>query len=240
MDVLTQLNAKSVDVGVLDSIMAGYYMSQDTAFSSTLMMVDGLTLATEQYGIAARKNSAFMHEVNKALVELSKDGTVKTIAEKYGIASEVCIDENYTGTAGSDTADLDYIKGNGKVIIGYTLFAPIAYEEGGELIGFDIDLARAVCQKLGLEAEFVVINWKTKEASLEAKSIDLIWNGMTITEKRLAEMEISIPYLNNKQVAVIRTADKDKYKTTADMKDAIMCAEDGSAGADCIVPPAEE
>lgn len=238
MDVLLQLNAKSIDVGIMDSIMAGYYMSQDTTYANSLQIVEGLTLSTEQYGIAARKGSGLAKKINAALIELANDGTVETLAAKYGIASELCIDKNATvaDLTESELEDWNYIVAQEKFIVGYTLFAPIAYEENGELIGFDIELAKAVAEKLDLTVEFQLIEWTAKEAKLNGKSIDCIWNGMTITEERLAAMEISIPYLNNAQVSVIRKEDADKYKTTADMADAIVGAEAGSAGESTILP----
>ena len=243
MDVLLQLNAKSIDVGVMDSIMAGYYMSQDTAYSNSLMIVENLDLAVEQYGIAARKGSGLTKKINAALIDLAKEGVVETLATKYGIASELCIDKNATVAelTESEKADWDYIKGEGKFIVGYTLFAPIAYKnDAGELIGFDIELAKAVAEKLDIEVEFKEIEWNSKESLLAGKSIDCIWNGMTITEERKTNMEVSIPYLNNKQVAVIRQEDKDKYKTTDDMSAAIISAEAGSAGEACVKPAEEE
>ena len=243
MDVLLQLNAKSIDVGVMDSIMAGYYMSQDTAYSNSLMIVENLDLAVEQYGIAARKGSGLTKKINAALIDLAKEGVVETLAAKYGIASELCIDKNATVAelTESEKADWDYIKGEGKFIVGYTLFAPIAYKnDAGELIGFDIELAKAVAEKLDIEVEFKEIEWNSKESLLAGKSIDCIWNGMTITEERKANMEVSIPYLNNKQVAVIRQEDKAKYKTTDDMSAAIIGAEAGSAGEACVKPAEEE
>ena len=113
-------------------------------------------------------------------------------------------------------------------------------DENGDLIGFDIELAKAVAEALDLTVEFKEIDWNAKEALLEGKSIDCIWNGMTITEERLEKMEISIPYLNNKQVAVIRVEDKDLYTTLESMSKAIVAAEAGSAGEACVVKPAEE
>ena len=217
--------------------MAGYYMSQDTTYSNSLMIVPGLVLATEQYGIAARKGSGLTKKINQALIDLAKDGTVDAIAAKYGVQNDICIDKNATVAALTDAemADWNYIVSQGKFIVGYTIFAPIAYEKDGELIGFDIELAKAVAVKLGLEVKFEEIEWSTKEASLKAKTIDCIWNGMTITPERQAEMEVSIPYMNNKQVAVIRKEDAEKYKTTEDMAKAIIGAEDGSAGMSCVV-----
>ena len=244
LDVLLQLNAESIDVGIMDSVMAGYYMSQDTEYANSLMIVDGLVLATEQYGIAARKGSGFAKKINAALIELAKEGKVDEIATKYGLASEICIDQNATVAEMTDEekADWDYIVGRGKFVVGYTIFAPIAYkDEAGNLVGFDIELAKAVAAKLGLgEPEFKIIDWNTKETELQSGTIDCIWNGMTITEERQANMAVSIPYMNNKQVAVIRKADADKYKTTADMVDAIVGAEDGSAGMDCAIIKKED
>lgn len=101
-----------------------------------------------------------------------------------------------------------------------------------ELIGFDVDLAKAVAQELGVEVEFQLISWDAKETELESKSIDLIWNGLTITDEREEAMEISTPYLNNKQVAVIKKSNADKYTTAESMKDATVTFENGSAGAD--------
>ncbi len=242
MDVLLQLNSGSVDVGIMDSIMAGYYMSQDTKYSNSLMIVEGLDLATEQYGIAARKGSGLIKMIDAAIIELAKEGVVNTLAEKYGIASELCVDTTVTVAELTDAEkqDWDYIVAQDKFIVGYTLFAPIAYNEGDELIGFDIELAEAVASKLELEVEFKEIDWNSKEALLEAKSIDCIWNGMSITPERIANMEISMPYLYNKQVAVIRIADKDKYTTKESMAEAIIAAEAGSAGEACVIVSEEE
>ena len=243
MDVLLQLNAKSIDVGIMDSVMAGYYMSKDTTYANSLMIVPDLTLATEQYGIAARKGSGLAKYISMALVELAKDGTVDTIAEKYGLKSEICIDKNYEAAepTAAEMEDVRAIGERGKVVVGYTLFAPIAYkDDNGKLIGFDIELAEAVCAYLNIDVEFQEINWSAKETLLASGSIDCIWNGMTITPERQAAMEITIPYMNNKQVAVIRKEDQDLYKTTEDMKKALIGAENGSAGMSCVVKDGEE
>ncbi len=241
VDVLLQLNANTIDVGVMDSIMASYYMSQDSTYANNLMIVPNLTLAEEQYGIAARKNSGLIKKINEQLIALTKDGTVKAIADKYGLANDVCIDVNATVAplTEAEQVDWNYIVGQGKVIIGYTDFKPIAYTENGILTGFDIELARKVCEKLGLEADFQIIEWSQKEAMLSAKTIDCIWNALTITDERKAAMEISMPYMNNKQVAVIRKADKDLYTTTDSMSAAIIGAEAGSAGEECVIDTAE-
>ena len=107
---------------------------------------------------------------------------------------------------------------------------------GKEFTGFDIELAKEVVDYLNdqnqskIAIEFQEIDWNSKEALLENGTIDLVWNGMTITPARQEEMCISIPYLYNKQVAVIRKADASKYTTVASMADANVGAEAGSAG----------
>ena len=115
------------------------------------------------------------------------------------------------------------------MLIGITIYEPMNYyDEAGELTGFDTEFAQAVCDKMGLAAEFVEINWDTKEVELAAKSIDCIWNGMTITEDRLANMSISDPYVKNAQVIVVK-ADSE-LAATADLVGKTVVAEMGSAG----------
>ena len=77
-------------------------------------------------------------------------------------------------------------------------------DENNKLIGFETEFATAVCEELGLTPKFVEINWNSKEAELQAKSIDCIWNGMTINDDRLASMSITIPYMQNKQVMITK------------------------------------
>ena len=235
VDILIELDSKTSDVGVMDSIMAGYYINEE--YKGELMIIPDLELANEKYGIATRKDGAYTAKmISKAIIDLYKEGKVLEIASKYGLEESLAIDENAVIDLSDESgkADYDEIIESGKLVVGYTIFAPIAYEENGELIGFDTELAKAVGEKLGLEVVFQVINWDTKVFELESKAIDVIWNGMTITDKIKEETSVTIPYLKNKQVAVIRVEDKDKYKTTEDMLDAVICVESGSAGQLCV------
>ena len=203
------------------------------------VIVSGITLIEEQYGIAAKKgNDALISKVNDALIALA-DGQMKTIAGNYGLASEIAVTSTTTNPKAEATDDSwDKIVTKGKVIIGYTIFAPIAYEVVNDqpTKGYDIELAKAVFAQLdpNIEVEFFKIEWSAKEAMLEAGTIDLVWNGLTITPARSEEMCISIPYLNNKQVAVVMSKNAEKYSTIDGMKDAITGAEDGSAGEEQI------
>ena len=132
-------------------------------------------------------------------------------------------------------SDLAYITNNGKMVIGYTVYAPMNYtDEAGEFVGFDTDYAKAVCEKMGVEPEFIEINWDTKETELNAKNIDCIWNGFTITEERKENIEFTAPYIVNKQVVVIKAADAEKYTDTASLAAANLVAEIESAGESAI------
>ena len=129
-------------------------------------------------------------------------------------------------TAGSD---LDYIKGKGKLVIGYTVYEPMNYTDAdGNFTGFDTELATAVCEKLGVEPEFVEINWDTKVVELDAKSIDCIWNGMTLTDDIMANAATTKAYAKNAQVVVVK--DGTDYSSTADLVGKTVVAEAGSAG----------
>ncbi len=142
--------------------------------------------------------------------------------------------ENTDDTTAANTetvSDLDYIKANGKMIIGYTEFAPMNYkDDNGELIGFETEFAKAVCEELGVEPVFQLIDWAAKETELKSKTIDCIWNGMTITDERKAEMEISTPYMANKQVLLVKAENADKYTTADALTGANIVAEIESAG----------
>ena len=139
--------------------------------------------------------------------------------------------------AGSASAaagsDLDYIKGKGKMVIGYTVYEPMNYTDvDGNFTGFDTELATAVCAKLGVEPEFVEINWDTKVVELDAKSIDCIWNGMTLTEDIMANTATTKAYAKNAQVVVVKEGTA--YTSTADLVGKTVVAEAGSAGESTI------
>lgn len=133
------------------------------------------------------------------------------------------------GQARTDS-DAAYITEKGELIVGMTLFAPMNYYEGEELVGFETEFANAVAEKLGVKAKFIEIDWNTKEVELAAKSIDCIWNGMTITPEREEAMSISTPYMQNKQVVVAKAENADKYKTAEALEGIVVVAEAESAG----------
>lgn len=135
--------------------------------------------------------------------------------------------------AATEESDLAYIKEKGTMIIGYTVYAPMNYtDDDGNFTGFDTELATAVCEQLGVEPVFQEINWETKVVELDAGTIDCIWNGMTLTEDIMENTACTEPYAKNAQVIVMK---KDAaYNGTADLVDASIAYEAGSAGQETL------
>ena len=132
-------------------------------------------------------------------------------------------------------SDLAYVQGNGKLVVGITDFAPMDYkDEAGEWIGFDADLARAFAKSLGVEVEFIEIDWDNKIMELDNKSIDVVWNGMTLTEDVKAAMETSNAYANNAQVVIVSADVADKYQTPESIAELTIAVENGSAGEEVV------
>ena len=149
------------------------------------------------------------------------------------VASSAASGSAAASAAETAASDLDYIKEKGKMVIGYTVYEPMNYTDAdGNFTGFDTELATAVCEKLGVEPEFVEINWDTKVVELDAKSIDCIWNGMTLTDDIMANTACTKAYAKNAQVVVMK-ADAD-YSSTADLVGKTIVAEAGSAGESAI------
>ena len=159
-------------------------------------------------------------------------GCGSSASSSTAASSEAASSEAASSSATAD-GDLDYIKGNGKMVIGYTVYAPMNYtDDEGNFTGFDTELATAVCEKLGVDPEFVEINWDTKIVELDAKSIDCIWNGMTLTDEIMQNAACTKAYAKNAQVVVVK--DGTEYSSTADLVGKTVLAEAGSAGESAI------
>jgi polar amino acid transport system substrate-binding protein len=138
-----------------------------------------------------------------------------------------------TGNVSSEdiVSDVEYIKDKGTLIVGITDFAPMDYkDDNGNWIGFDADMATKVAQSLGVEVQFVEIDWDNKILELENKSIDVVWNGMTLTSEVTNAMECTNAYLNNAQVVVVSKDKADQCKTLDDVSGFSFAVESGSAG----------
>lgn len=111
-----------------------------------------------------------------------------------------------TTGCGKDKAnsDWEYIKDKGTLVVGLDdTFAPMGFrDENNEIVGFDIDLAKAVGEELGLKVEFKPIDWDAKDGELKSKKIDCVWNGMSWTKDRAKSMSLSYKYMNNKIIVM--------------------------------------
>ncbi|WP_153110003.1 amino acid ABC transporter substrate-binding protein [Propionivibrio limicola] len=112
-------------------------------------------------------------------------------------------------------------------------FAPMGFrDEKGELVGFDIDLAKETGKRLGAEVTFKPIDWNAKEAELKGKRIDVLWNGLTITEERKANILFTAPYLENHQIVIV--TEKSPIKAKADLAGKVLGVQDGSSAVDAV------
>lgn len=136
-----------------------------------------------------------------------------------------------SGSDAAETSDMQYVKDKGTLIVGITNFEPMDYkDENGEWVGFDADMAKAFAESLGVQAEFVEIDWDNKILELEAKSIDCVWNGMTLTDEVTSSMECTNAYLNNAQVVVVPSDVADQYQDVDSLSGLSFAVEAGSAG----------
>ena len=144
------------------------------------------------------------------------------------LALSVCVPAAFAADADSDLA---YVQEKGTLVVGITDFEPMDYQnEKGEWIGFDADLARVFAEELGVEVEFAEIDWDNKILELNGKSIDCIWNGMTLTDEVMSAAACSNAYMRNAQVIVVRAADAEKYADVESMAELSFAVEAGSAG----------
>ena len=135
------------------------------------------------------------------------------------------------GTDVTAASDYEELQDKGTMVVGITDFAPMDYrDDNGEWTGFDAELARLVASQLGLECEFIEIDWDNKILELESKSIDCVWNGMTLTDEVLNAMECTAPYLVNAQVVVMKSDKVADYADVDAMKALAVAVESGSAG----------
>ena len=125
-------------------------------------------------------------------------------------------------------SDLQAVKDADKLVVGVTVYEPMDYlDEDNEWTGFDAELAKMFADSLGVNCQLVIINWSEKVAELNSKQIDLIWNGMTASEELGKEIDFSVSYAKNAQVAVVKA---DSTITKDQVKNSSIAVENGSAG----------
>ena len=200
-DALMEVASGTSDAAIIDLLMAGAMIGEGTSYPD-LTHTDELT--TEEYGVGCRKGSDLASYINAVFAETYADGRMQATAATYGVQEALVEQPASEFTASASDSDVAYIQGKGTMIIGITDFAPMDYKDAsGEWIGFDADMARIVAEKLGVEAQFVEIDWDNKIMELNSNNIDVVWNGMTLTSEVTSSMECTNPYCNNAQVVVV-------------------------------------
>jgi len=199
-EAIEALISKKVDAIIVDYIFAKDYLL-NTKYE--LMIMDGIDIQ-EQYAVGFRKGSDMAKKVDGVLLDMMLDNSIATLSKEYDL---------FDCYSPVEITDSEYIMGNGKMIIGlYGSLPPMSYyKDNGELTGFDIEFAKALCQRLDLEPEFKVIFWNKKELELKKRNIDCIWNGLSVTEERRNNMKFTHVYMSNKQIIMIRKSDESKY-----------------------------
>ena len=232
---LMEVASGTSDAAIIDLLMAGAMIGEGTSYPD-LTYTDRLT--EEEYGIGCRKGSDLAQYINCVLGDAYQSGTIQKLAQQYGITEELLVpQQESTFTTGEDS-DVSYIQQKGTLVVGITEFAPMDYkDENGQWIGFDADLAKLVAERLGVEIQFVVIDWGQKINELDSKAIDVVWNGMTLTEDIMANTATTKAYAKNAQVVVVK--DGTDYTSTADLIGKTVVAEAGSAGETTITENAD-
>lgn len=193
------------------------------------------TLKDEHYVIGFKKgNETLRDEVQRILVELQKDGTLSAISKEWFGEDKSIVPTTFTPSGATDDS-LQKVKDKGVFTLGLDdSFPPMGFrsENGMDVVGFDIDVAKKVCEKMGVTLVTQLISWDAKDSELSSGKIDCIWNGFTSLPEREEAMTLSFPYMVNKQVVVVL---KDSpIKTLADLKDKTVVLQKGSSALDAL------
>lgn len=200
-DALMEVASGTSGAAIIDLLMAGAMIGEGTSYPN---MIHTDELTTEEYGVGCRKGSDLASYINQVFADTYADGSMEEVAKKYGV-QESLVEQKATEYIATEDSDVSYIQGKGTLIVGITDFKPMDYKDGSdEWIGFDADMARIVAEKLGVEVKFIEIDWDNKIMELESGNIDVVWNGMTLTNEVVEAMECSNAYCNNAQVVVVR------------------------------------
>lgn len=199
-DALMEVAAGTSDAAIIDLLMAGAMIGEGTSYPDLTHTTE---LTTEEYGVGCRKDSDLAAYINAVLADAYADGTMQEIAKTYGVQDSL-LEQSADAYTESADGDVAYIQGKGTLVVGITDFAPMDYkDDNGEWIGFDADMAKLVAEKLGVECQFVEIDWDNKIMELDSKNIDVVWNGMTLTSEVTESMTCTNAYCNNAQVVVV-------------------------------------
>ncbi len=162
----------------------------------------------EEYAIGFRKEDvAFAKTIQNVLDKLYADGTAAKISEDWFGEDAILRGNDFPSELVDNPEDtsMAYILGKNEIVLGLDAsFPPMGYtDDDGNIVGFDIDLAKAVCAELGVDLKLQPIDWNSKDMEIAAKNIDIIWNGFSVNEERIEKYTFSKPYLANRQIIIV-------------------------------------
>ena len=192
------------------------------------------TLADEQYVIGFRKDDAALRDkIQETLCAMKKDGMLGEIATEWFGSDTTTVSENFTGSNASDDS-WNKVKDAGKFVLGLDdSFPPMGFrDDDNNIVGFDIDVAKEVCSRLGVELVLQPISWDAKEQELSTGKVDCLWNGFSYSDERNEQMCLSDSYMDNRQVVVV-TEDSSIQKL-ADLKDKTLAVQAGSTAVEAL------
>lgn len=191
-------------------------------------------LADEEYVIGFRQTDlSLKEEVNKILSDMKADGSLGEISTKWFGSDVTTVPESYEKAETTDDS-LQQVKDKGVLVLGLDdSFPPMGYRDDDQnIVGFDIDVAAAVCERMGVELQPQPIKWSSKEMELETGNVDCLWNGFTYSEERAETMALSEPYMTNRQVVV--TLDTKGVNSLADLEGKELVLQGGSTAVDAL------
>lgn len=193
------------------------------------VMLAGVMTAAMVTGCGGSADNTAQSAADTAEDTTQADATEDTSADEAEADTES--EEPSEEAEASGDSDLAYVQDKGTLVVGITDFEPMDYkDESGNWIGFDADMASAFAKSLGVEVEFVEIDWDNKIMELDGKTIDCVWNGMTLTDEVKSSMECSNAYCNNAQIVIVPQDKADQYQSADNLTDLTFAVEAGSAG----------
>ena len=194
----------------------------------------------EEYAIGFRKDDyALAAKVQEILDEMAKDGAAGKISKKWFGREDAFLQgkefPREMKTVSGDNS-LQYVLDKGEIVLGLDeSFPPMGFRDSktGEITGYDIDLAKEMAKRLGVELKIQPIDWAAKEMELDSKNIDMIWNGMSVTDERVQNMFLSKPYLANTQCIIV--AADSPIKTKADLAGKKVALQEGSSAMEAVM-----
>lgn len=210
--------------------------SGDTAEETDSYVILEENFGEEEYAVGMRKtDNSFALKLQEILDEMISDGTAAAISEKW-FGSDVMLRDVDFPAAIEDIGDdsLQKILDKGYMILGLDEnFPPMGYrDESGEIVGFDIDLAKEVASRLGVELRLQPIDWNAKEMELNNGNIDMIWNGMSVQQDRIDAMNLSKPYIANRQIIIVN--ENSGITTKADLTGKKVAVQAGSSAIEAM------